>query len=145
MIKNQRWSTYIDDEKVIPFDQSLGQAILTCQLPAQNLSMAIAGSNQCFAEPHPVYNMLNRRIGNDTSARLGKDTNHNLNQRPNNQIVNDNRRARDNDNAHRGNGNNNGNGNGNGNGNHRNVRQRQEGAGMTDERRAELKDQGFLQ
>ena len=80
MIKNQRWSTFIDDRLVIPYKQSLGRAILTCQLPTQSLSMAVVGSNQCFAEPHAVYHMLNHRIGNDPIARLGKDINHNQNQ-----------------------------------------------------------------
>ena len=84
MIKNQRWSTFIDDELEIPYEQSLGRAILTCQLPAQNLSMAIAGSNQCFAEPYVVYHMLNRRTGNNTITCLGNEINNNQNQRPNN-------------------------------------------------------------
>ena len=109
--------------------------------------MAIVGSNQCVAEPHAVYHMLHRRIGIDTITCLGNDINNDQNQRPNNQLVNDNRRARKNGNAQRGNDQNNG-GNGNcrpNNDTDRNVRQRQDGDSMTDERKAVLKEQGFLQ
>ena len=90
MIKNQRWSTFIDDELEIPLNESLGMAIQPCQIPANNLYMAVAGNNQAFENPHKVYHMLNLRTGNATIARLGDDINNDQNQRPNNQLVNDN-------------------------------------------------------
>ena len=145
MIKNQRWSTFIDDELEIPLNESLGMAIQPCQIPAHNLYMAIAGNNQAFENPHKVYHMLNIRTGNATIARLDNDNNNNHNQCQNNQNNNDNCRQRDNGNNHYGNDQDNGNGNCRPNNDtDRNVRQRQDGDSMSDERKAVLKEQGFL-
>ena len=108
--------------------------------------MAIAGNNQAFENPHKVYHMLNIRTGNATIARLDNDNNNNHNQCQNNQNNNDNCRQRDNGNNHYGNEQDNGNGNCRPNNDtDRNVRQRQDGDSMTDERKAVLKEQGFLQ
>ena len=133
MIKNQRWSTFIDEETEIPWNESLGLAVQPCQIPAHNLYMAIAGNNQAFENPHKVYHMLNIRPANAIPDRLP------------NQDNNDNRRRRDNDNNQRRNNQDNGNGNRRPNNDaDRNVRQRQEEHPMTDARIEELKGHGFL-
>lgn len=64
MIKNQCWVQFIDDCVEVLFDQSLGRASLTCQLPLQTITIAISGSSQCLAVPHKIYFMMNWCSGN---------------------------------------------------------------------------------
>ena len=55
MVKNKPYPQHIENNLEIPYDDSLGKAILTCQLPQSNISMAIAGLNLQLSIPHQLF------------------------------------------------------------------------------------------
>ena len=140
MVQNKPYPQHIENNLEIPYDDSLGRAKLTCQLPQSNISMAIAGSNHQLSIPHQLFDNMSLR-GSPPVQR----SNANNNRQGNGQ-------------QQRGDQNNGNNGNGNGNRNNRDNRNNNDqrppadnnrrdgpiGGVMTDERKTRLKEQGFL-
>lgn len=119
---------------------------LICQLPVQTLTIAIAGSSQCFANAHEVYCMMNRCTGNETFFAATMSI---IIAKTNSQNFTNTRQTRDNENVQQGNSNNQNNADGNNqpplNGNNPNVWQRQaQDNNLTDECKEALEQLGFL-
>ena len=77
MVKHQLWPQHIEDSLEIPFDQSLGRALLTYQLPLSTISMAIAGSSHQLSIPHQMFTIMNNRGGYTNHLSFNTKNNNN--------------------------------------------------------------------
>ena len=87
MVKNTRWLQFLEEEQEIPFEESLGPARATCQLPLSTIGSTIAGANMYDHVPHELYPIMNRH---DHGGRA--NNRHNQHDRDNDNNENNNRR-----------------------------------------------------